>query len=109
MADAGVAEGAGDSARGAICPGGLHSLQDARKQELQELVANARLLDIMFNLRHFPQDAVIRFDQLKFEEGAVGPDLPASAQGAYSLSGCKVASCSQKGIYIQDGKKYISK
>jgi hypothetical protein len=38
---------------------------------------------------------------------AVGPDLPASAQGAYSLSGCKVASCSQKGIYIVDGRKIV--
>ncbi len=58
----------------------------ATKGEWRELVfdfktpANARLLDIMFNLRHFPQDAVIRFDQLKFEEGAVGPDLRQSFQ-----------------------------
>ncbi|MBR4675373.1 MAG: hypothetical protein IKP00_12975 [Victivallales bacterium] len=37
--------------------------------------ANATLLDIMFNMRMFPADAVIRIDQLKFEEGTVGPDL----------------------------------
>ncbi|MBO4513698.1 MAG: hypothetical protein J5746_13130 [Victivallales bacterium] len=51
------------------------------KGEWKELVydfktpANASLLDIMFNMRLFPKDAVIRFDQLKFEEGNVGPDL----------------------------------
>ncbi|MBQ6473540.1 MAG: hypothetical protein IJJ33_16250, partial [Victivallales bacterium] len=37
--------------------------------------AHSALLDIMFNMRLFPEDAVIQFDQLKFEEGAVGPDL----------------------------------
>ena len=51
------------------------------KGEWKELVydfktpAGAKLLDIMFNMRHFPKEAVIRFDQLKFEEGTVGPDL----------------------------------
>ena len=36
---------------------------------------NAALLDIMFNMRLFPKDAMIRIDQLKFDEGTIGPDL----------------------------------
>ncbi len=49
--------------------------------EWQELVfdfkthPDARRLQIWFNLRHFPKDAEICIDQLKFEEGSIGPEM----------------------------------
>ena len=49
--------------------------------EWQELVfdfttpAKTEKLDIWFNLRHFPKEAEICIDQLKFEEGSVGPEM----------------------------------
>lgn len=61
------------------------------KGEWKELVfdfktpANAALLDIMFNMRLFKEDAVIRFDQMKFENGNVGPDLRQSFEPARKL------------------------
>ncbi len=51
------------------------------KGEWAELVfdfttpAKAEKIDIWFNMRHFPKDAEICIDQLKFEEGAVGPEM----------------------------------
>ena len=51
------------------------------KGEWQELVfdfkthPNARRLQIWFNMRNFPKDAEICIDQLKFEEGAIGPEM----------------------------------
>ena len=51
------------------------------KGEWQELVFDfkthpkARRLQIWFNMRHFPAEAEICIDQLKFEEGNVGPEM----------------------------------
>ena len=51
------------------------------KGEWAELVfdfttpSGTKKMDIWFNLRHFPKDAEICIDQLRFEEGTVGPEM----------------------------------
>ena len=51
------------------------------KNEWEELVFDfttppkAKRLNIWLNLRHLPKDAVICIDQLRFEEGSVGPEM----------------------------------
>ncbi len=61
------------------------------KGEWQELVFDfkthpkARRLQIWFNMRNFPKDAEICIDQLRFEEGAIGPEMRQSFDTAAKL------------------------